>query len=68
MQNKKRIDLFLTKCDEFGVRPVDAAIQWPIRKGFYPVLGASKPGQLSDTLRHIDDDLGDFFWSQLEKI
>ena len=67
-QNKERIEKYFAKCDEYGVRPIDAAIQWPIRKEIYPVLGASKTGQLTDTLSHIEDDFGDAFWNELEQI
>lgn len=68
MQNKERIDNFLKACDEFGVRPVDAAIQWPVRKGIFPVLGASRAGQLTDTLSHIEERFDDAFWERLERI
>lgn len=67
-QNKKRIDEFLLTCDKFEIEPTDAAIQWGIRKKIYPVLGASKPEQLEDTLKNISIEYPEEFWNQLERI
>ena len=67
-QNKKRIDGFMTACDHLNLRPVDVAIKWGIHKGIYPVLGASKIGQLSDTVKSIDDTYDDSIWDIFEKI
>lgn len=67
-QNKKRIDSYLKLCDEFEVRPIDVAIKWGIRKGIYPVLGASKPEQLEDTLKGLDACFSDEIWEKLEKV
>ncbi len=67
-QNKERIDKYLETCDAYAVRPVDVAIQWGIRKNIYPVLGASKPEQLIDTLSGLDKELPDQLWIDLEKI
>ena len=67
-QNKIRIDKYLDVCDLYGIRPVDAAIQWGIRKHIYPVLGASKPEQLVDTLNGLDATIPDEFWNELDLI
>ncbi len=67
-QNKVRIDKYLETCDEFGIRPVDAAIQWGIRKEIYPVLGASKPEQLVDTLAGLEQNIPEEFWNEIEII
>lgn len=67
-QNKERIDGYMAVCDRYGVRPVDAAIQWGIRKNIYPVLGASRPEQLSDTLSGMEVNISDDFWQELEVI
>lgn len=67
-QNKMRIDRFMEICDKFSVRPVDAAIQWGIRKKIYPVLGASKPSQLVDTLSALNQKMTDDFWNELELV
>jgi aryl-alcohol dehydrogenase-like predicted oxidoreductase len=67
-QNKERIDSFIIICDEYGIRPVDAAIQWGIRKKIYPVLGASKPEQLTDTLSGLEVQIPEDVWSKLESV
>lgn len=67
-QNKARIDKYLNLCDKHNVRPVDVAIQWCIRKKIYPVLGASKPEQLEDTLLNLSIEIPDDLWSKLEDI
>lgn len=67
-QNKDRIDGYLNICEEYGVRPVDAAINWGIRRGIYPVLGASKPEQLVDTLSGLEAVIPDEMWSALERL
>lgn len=67
-QNKERIDAFLDICLEAGVRPVDAAIQWGIRKKIYPVLGASRPEQLEDTLNGLNTEISEELWRKLEEI
>ena len=68
MQNQSRIDGFFDVCDQFDVRPVDIAIQWGIRQRIYPVLGASKPEQLRDTLSSMDKEFPEALWKELEKI
>lgn len=68
LQNKMRIDKYFTICEEYAVRPVDVAIQWCIRKKIYPVLGASKPEQLIDTLSGLETEIPDEVWSKLERI
>ena len=67
-QNKERIDKYLELCDAYCVRPVDVAIQWAIRKQIYPVLGASKPEQLVDTIRGLDTLIPNELWKVLEVI
>lgn len=68
VQNKERIDRYLEVCDEYNVRPVDVAIQWGIRKNIYPVLGASRPEQLIDTLSRLEENLPESIWDTLEHI
>lgn len=67
-QNKERIDKFLDTCDTFQLRPTDVAIRWGIRKGIYPVLGASKPEQLEDTLKGLSVDISEEAWNAFELI
>ncbi len=67
-QNKERIDGFLKVCDKYGVCPTDVAIQWGIRKEIYPVLGASRPQQLIDTIGGLETEIPEEVWSELEKL
>lgn len=67
-QNKDRIDQFLEVCENYNVRGTDAAIQWAIRNEIFPVLGASKPEQLEDTIKGIDAAIPDGLWDDLKKI
>ncbi len=67
-QNKDRIDRYLEVCKTHGLRPTDVAIQWGMRKGIYPVLGASKPEQLEDTLKNIEVEIQEQVWDELELI
>lgn len=68
VQNKARIDRFLELCDEYEVRPVDVAIQYGIRKNIYPVLGASKPSQLEDTLCGLENEIPEELFEVLENV
>ncbi len=67
-QNKERIDKFLETCDIYGLRPTDVAIKWGIRKGIYPVLGASRPEQLTDTLKGLETEVSEDAWISFEEI
>lgn len=67
-QNRERIDRYLDVCDQYHVRPVDVAMQWGIRKNIYPVLGASRPEQLGDTLSGLTHDMPERLWEELEEI
>lgn len=67
-QNKDRIDKFLELCDEHNLKSANVAIQWCVRKQIYPVLGASKPKQLEDTLSEIDNEISEDIWREFDKI
>ena len=67
-QNKERIDRYFEICDELRLNPTSIAIKWPIHKGIYPVLGASRLGQLSDTLSDLPQEIDVEIWNRLEKI
>ena len=68
LQNKERIDEYMNVCDKYGLRPVDVAINWGIRKNIYPVLGASRPEQLEDTLSGLSADIPESVWEEFERI
>lgn len=65
-QNKERIDGYLKLCDEYNMCPTDVAIQWGIRKEIYPVLGASKPEQLIQTVNGLNTVVPEELWEKLE--
>lgn len=65
-QNKARIDHFNRVCLEHGVKGSHAALQWVIRRGVMPVLGASKPEQLVENAKAFHVELPDEFWSYIE--
>lgn len=67
-QNKQRIDEYMKVCDKYGLRPVDVAINWGIRKKIYPVLGASRPEQLTDTLQGLGADIPETAWKEFERL
>lgn len=68
IQNQGRIDLFLDTCDKYNVRPVDIAMNWGIRRNIFPVLGASRPGQLTDALLGMHLCLENTIWDEFEGI
>lgn len=67
IQNKDRIDFFLSNCDEFGISSTAVALQWCLRKNIYPVLGASKPEQLISNIEALSISVPDELWNVLEK-
>ena len=67
-QNKDRIDGFLLLCEKYHVCPTDVAIQWGIRRKIYPVLGASRPQQLIDTVGGLKTVVPEQLWGELEKL
>ena len=68
IQNKERIDSFLTICDEMNVDYVAAALQWCIRQKIYPVFGSSKVSQLEANVVSIEQNLPEELWNKLSEI
>lgn len=68
LQNKGRIDTYMETCDRNSLRPIDVAINWGIRHNIYPVLGASKPGQLTDAISGLSVEIDDNIWNDFERI
>ncbi len=68
LQNQERIDEYMRVCDKYNLRPVDVAINWCIRKKIYPVLGASRPEQLTDTLSGLHANIAENIWGEFERI
>ena len=65
-QNKARIDHFSSVCLEHNVIGSHAAIQWVIRRGVLPVLGASNPRQLQENVQALEVDIPDNFWIDVD--
>jgi len=67
-QNKVYIDYFLGICNSYNVPYTTAALQWGIRKGIYPVLGASKPTQLQESMTNLQKEIPEECWTKLQKL
>lgn len=52
-QYKERIDFFINACKKFEVLPVHGALLYCLHKGILPILGASKPKQLEESLNGL---------------
>jgi len=68
IQNKERIDSFLTICDEFNIDYVAVALQWCIRQNIYPVFGSSKITQLEANVKALEVRVPEEVWAKLELI
>ncbi len=66
-QNRKAVDFFVSLCDKHGVHGNAAALQWCLRKAIYPVVGASKPKQIIENVRAIQEKIPQEFWRELEE-
>ena len=66
-QNKERIDFFVDACERYEVKGSHAAIQWCLRMGVLPVLGASKPAQLEENVAALEAVIPEEFWKELEE-
>lgn len=66
-QNKESIDFFLNTCEKYQIQPTAAALQWCIKRGIYPVLGASKPEQLIENINGLYIEISYDFWNELEE-
>ncbi|MDR2892127.1 MAG: aldo/keto reductase [Deltaproteobacteria bacterium] len=67
-QNKDKINFFVDLCSKFGVKGNHAALQWCLRQGVYPVIGASSPAQLEDNVNALKEEnaITEYFWAELE--
>lgn len=68
LQNKERIDSFLSICDEFQADYVAAALQWCIRQKIYPVFGSSRISQLEANVKALETQLPDALWDKLAEV
>lgn len=67
-QNKVRIDLFVEACATFGVKGSHAALQWVLRRGVLPVLGASSPAQLEENVLALESEISEEFWALVDSL
>lgn len=65
-QNKIRIDYFLETAKKYDVKPSYVALQWCLRHGIYPVVGASRPEQLNENVKALTVSIPDGIWQDLE--
>jgi aryl-alcohol dehydrogenase-like predicted oxidoreductase len=65
-QNKARIDFFVKACQELGVAGSHAALQWVLRRGVLPVLGASRPAQLEENVQALKTPISEEFWARVD--
>lgn len=66
VQNKESIDFFLDTCDKYHVSYTAVALQWCLRQKIYPVLGASKPEQLKESIQALLHKVPEALWKDLE--
>lgn len=64
-QTKYLVDHFVSICKQFGIKGSHAAIQWVIRQGVLPVLGASSTQQLTENVEALTSQFPNAFWSAL---
>lgn len=65
-QNREAVDFFVSLCDKHGVHGNAAALQWCLRKGIYPVAGASRVEQIIENARALQEPIPHDFWRELE--
>lgn len=64
-QTRQKVDFFNETCRKHGVSGSHAAIQWVLRRGVLPVLGASSPAQLKENVASIAAEIPEEFWNAL---
>lgn len=67
-QTKQQAEKFLTICEQYQVNPIGAALNWCIRNGVVPVLGASSPEQLQSTLLVVSQVIPEDFYLTLQSL
>jgi len=67
-QNRARIDHFTAACERHGVSGAQAALQWVLRRGVLPVVGASHPQQLEESAAAVTVDIPEAFWADLSSV
>ena len=65
-QFSARIDFFNELCKSYDVRGSHAALQWVLKRGVLPVLGASSPAQLDENIAGLQTQIPQEFWMALD--
>jgi aryl-alcohol dehydrogenase-like predicted oxidoreductase len=65
-QRKGAIDFFLSTCEYFGVEGTAVALQWVLRRGVLPVVGASTPEQLVSNVNALGVQVPQELWNTLD--
>jgi aryl-alcohol dehydrogenase-like predicted oxidoreductase len=65
-QHKAAIEFFLAKCKQFEVDGAAVAIQWALRRGVLPVIGASNPDQLLSNVNALGARVPQELWTALD--
>ena len=66
-QNRNRIEKFFEICDKYNADYTSTALKFCLKMGVLPVLGASKVGQLSNSLNKIDEDITEELFEELKR-
>ncbi|HEJ2468557.1 TPA: aldo/keto reductase family protein [Vibrio cholerae] len=67
-QTKEKVDYFCKICRANNIKESHAAIQWVLRNGVYPVLGASTPEQLVENVDALNANFPETFWHELDEL
>lgn len=65
-QYMSAINFFLETCEEFEVEGAAVALQWVLRRGVLPVVGASTPEQLESNVNALGVFVPQELWSKLD--
>jgi aryl-alcohol dehydrogenase-like predicted oxidoreductase len=66
-QHRDRIEFFIETSNKFGIQSTHAAIQWVLRRGVLPVIGASRVDQIIDNINALAQEIPDEFWFHVDK-
>jgi aryl-alcohol dehydrogenase-like predicted oxidoreductase len=63
---KDQINYFLTCCDKYSANYTSVALQWCLRKGVFPIIGASKAEQIAENIKSLTVSIPEELWIELE--
>jgi aryl-alcohol dehydrogenase-like predicted oxidoreductase len=65
-QRRKAIDFFLATCKKFEVEGTAVALQWVLRRGVLPVVGASRVEQIVSNVNAFRVSVPQELWNTLD--